>query len=373
MFFDKILEAFKLENPSPEIRKNSNISNQINSNYNRQSYLLKNYWMTNINNIYAQFKYRDASFKEMKEYALIDILSCFSNSARNPNNFSFTLLSELGITNWNVYFNSLVKNDYVRPANISEVLSADYTVNDLKILADSIGVIKKGRKSDLVERIAQSLSHEETLQILEDSNLYSISQKGIQILSGNEDYNLLHKYRHVISLAEFNDNRFPNGSHRRNPYDTVFQALSNRLFFYESSRNWGMICITHLNIYRLLIEESKKNCHTPHYDIILQHYLEYLYLSTCFASSICCAVREKIFSHNLDIFVLPQLDISIYRLADYEATINYQLVFCNKPPSLLTNEEFISLVHELFNSPMFDKGKWDRLLQNRACDFFRTI
>ncbi len=87
----------------------------------------------------------------------------------------------------------------------------------------------------------------------------------------------------------------------------------------------------------------------------------------------CWAVKNKIFSNSLGGYVLPQPDSYIYKLADYEATINYELIFCNKPPSLLTNQEFKSYVHELLNEPMFDNDKWNSLLQKRVHDFYKLL
>lgn len=379
MFFDKILDAFKLENLFPEKYQNERVLNPIEHNIkpsldsNQQLLLLKNYWLRSNDYLKTEITYRTASFKEKEYFALIDILSCFSKGARNPDNFSPIMLDELGITNWNTYFNNLVKKDYLRSANINEILNANYSLNDLKVIADSVGVIKKGKKAELAARIAPQLPAEQVEQMIAETNLYSISSKGKQVLIENEDYILFHKYRHIISLAEFNDNRFPDGTHRRNFYDTMFQALSNRVYFYEANRNWELLYITHIYTYNLLVDESKKTDHTIHYDVILNHYIEYLYLLTCFCRHMCWAVKNKIFSNSLGGYVVPQPDAYVHKLADFESSINYELIFCNKPPSLLTNQEFKSYVHELLNEPMFNNGKWNSLLQKRVSDFYKLL
>lgn len=379
MFFDKILDAFKLENLFPEKYQNERVLKPIEHNIkpsldsNQQLLLLKNYWLRSNDYLKTEITYRTASFKEKEDFALIDILSCFSKGARNPNKFSPIILGELGITNWNTYFNNLVKKDYLRSANINEILNANYSLNDLKVIADSVGVIKKGKKADLAARIAPQLPAEQVEQMIDETNLYSISSKGKQVLIGNEDYILFHKYRHIISLAEFNDNRFPDGTHRRNFYDTMFQALSNRVYFYEANRNWELLYITHIYIYNLLVDESKKTDHIIHYDVILNHYIEYLYLLTCFCRHMRWAVKNKIFSNSLGGYVVPQPDAYVHKLSDYESSINYELIFCNKPPGLLTNQEFKSYVHELLNEPMFNNGKWNCLLQKRVSDFYKLL
>lgn len=373
-FMRKILDALNMENWNANNSTGEKKYFNPNSEDNYETYVskIKDYWLK-TNCASTDIRYRTTSFKEKQKFALIDVLSSFSTGAKNPDDFSTHILSEIGITNWNHYFKTLLRNNYVQQANITETLIANHSLNDLKIIADSIGVKKSGKKAELAERISHSLAPNQINQILGESNLYSIAENGKQLLIDNEDYVLFHKYRHMISLAEFNDNRFPDGVHSRNFYDTMFQALSNRLFFYESSHNWEQLCITHINIYNLLMDEAKKTNHTIHYDVILCHYLEFLYLSTCFCRSMCYAVKDKIFSNSLGRYTLPQPDTHIYQLADYEPSVNYEFIFCNKPPSLLTNEEFISFVHELLNAPMFNKGKWDNLLQKRARDLFNLI
>ena len=83
--------------------------------------------------------------------------------------------------------------------------------------------------------------------------------------------------------------------------------------------------------------------------------------------------KSKIFSNSLGGYVVPQPDAYVHKLADFESSINYELIFCNKPPSLLTNQEFKSYVHELLNEPMFNNGKWNSLLQKRVSDFDKLL
>ena len=333
---------------------------------------IKNYWQ-NMSCSNIDLRYRPSTISEKKDFALVDIISYFSKGARTPDTISPLLLSELGITNWNNYFYNLLKDEYLQRASIIEILLADYTMNDLKIIADSVGTKKTGKKFDLAERISHLLPPDQIIQIQTEANLYSVSEKGKQLLAMNNDYVLFHKYRHMISLAEFNDNRIPDGINKRNFYDTMFQALTNRIYFFELNHNFNLLCVAHINIYNLLLQEVKKTNHKIHYDVILSHYIEFLYLSTCFCQLICLATKNKIFSNSLGEYVLPQPDAYIYKLADYESTINYELIFCNKPPSLLTNQEFKSYVHELLNEPMFDNGKWNSLLQKRVRDFYKLL
>lgn len=333
---------------------------------------IKHFWeKTNCSII--ETTYRDTTLNEKSDYALINVLSSFKKSARNPNNFSASALAELGVSNWNNYFKSLLSDGYIQYANIIDILYAQYTTTNLKIIADSIGIKKTGKKYELAERIANSLPQSQIERLISETNFYSISEKGLHILSANEDYILFHKYRNTISLAEFIDNRFINYAHKRNFYDTMFQALSNRLCLYEIHHNYNALQFTHLNIYNLLIEEAKNSDHNPHFDIALNHYVNFLYLSTCFCRYMQWTIKDNIFLNSVDCFILPQLDSHIYKLANYETTINYALIFSTYPPSLLTEDEFKLLIHELLNAPIFDKQSWDKLLQKRMNHFYKFI
>lgn len=358
-------------------KENSSNTNNINSQISSMSIdqifdQIKFFWQKNSINQNKK-SYRKCTRREKQNYALIDILSCFRKHARSADNFSDMTLAELGITNWNHFFRSLLQNEYVRPANISETIDAKYTVSDLKIIADSLGCKKTGKKSDLIERIIPMLSQNQIDNIVSSSQLYILSEKGEQLLSENADYIPLHKYRYIVSLAEFNDNRLPDGIHKRNFYDTMFQILSDQCFWYQAHHNWNMLSITYLNIYHLLMEEDKKNDHVVRYDIALNNYVTYFYLATCLCQQMYFSVNYNVFPSVHAEHFLPEPQASAYKLASYESSIDYNLIFSTNPPSLLTNEEFKLFVHDLLTVQMFDKAYWDALLAKRVKDFTKFM
>lgn len=378
--FLNLLDMNNWENGKYSNPDSCEISGHVSSNNSNYScdilhfYKIKNYWSITPYR-HTERKYRVSTAKEKKEYALIDILSCFSKGARNKNNFSPNLLQELGITNWNNYFNFLWNKGYLRNANINEILIEKYSLNDLKTIADSVGVKKNGKKAELVERIIPLLSEEQIAEIKTSPKLYTLSPKGEQVLCGNEDYMLLHKYRYIVSLAEFNDNRMPDGIHKRNFYDTVFQVLSNQAFWQQSHKEFDLLSITYFRIYQLLMEEEKKTQHNVPHDVALNNYVEYLYLHTCQCYYMAMAVQSKIFPSNSIslLFTIPQIDAHVYKLANSESYINYDLIFCSNPPSLFTEDEFKTFIHEILTAPMFDIQNWNELLTKRVKEFFNFI
>lgn len=380
MFFDKILDFFRIDREDDETYFSNyhkisdsmalaSNSSQEESGSSDIIYEIFDYWRHHEYSFDNYTYSREASYSEREEYALIHILSCFSKGARNIDNFSPIQLHNLGITNWNAYIRQLLSKGYIKQANILETLYANYTVRELKTIAESVGVIKSGKKSELTQRIVNALSTSDIYRILDDTPLYILSEKGVARLEGNEDYVLLHKYLYLVSLAEFNDNRIPNGGrHRRNFYDTMFQILSNRKFFYECNYNFQSAGLTALHIGNLMLEELKKTYHNVPLDVILNNYVEYLYVFSCFCFMAYTSL-EGVFSHSYNGVSMPNLTKQLELLSDQEPYINYDMIWLNKPPSFLTHEEFKIYIHELLTSPMFDSHKWNLKLQNRVREF----
>lgn len=383
MFFNKILDFFKIENlyknsdfkttnsleNDTEPKKAVQDKNYSSSDY-KHAYEIFSYWSQHNYSRNNYKYYREPSFTEKSEYALIEILSCFSKGARGFDNFSPTLLSNLEITNIQSYLKKLADKKYLTRANLTETLTASYTVKDLKIIADSLGIKKSGKKFELIQRIEEELSSQQIEQILKDNEFYVISDKGKEKLIGNEDYIPLHRYLYLVSLAEFNDSRIPEGGrHPRNFYDNMFQILSNRKFFFEYHGNFEDTGLAALELGNLMLEEYKKTSHNVPLDVVLTNYVEYIYLCSCFCFHVNCVLEYKLYSNNYAGYILPNPIKDIKLLSHQEPYIDYGFILPNKPPSFLTHEEFKKYIHEMLSSPNFDKQKWDAKIQNRVKEF----
>nr|DAG22701.1 MAG TPA: TM2 domain [Caudoviricetes sp.] len=320
----------------------------------------------------SKFTYRNASMKEQQDFALISILSAFDQSARRLDSFSDLILSELGISNRNSYMRMLLHKEYICRANIAEYMNAIYTLEDLKVIADSVGVPKKGKKHELIQRIIPEMDNDKKQQIFDSDLLYTISATGMRVLHSNDDYILYYKYRHQVSLAEFNDFRYI-GNIKRNAYDTLFQCLTQQSFIYACKKDYEQKALTELNIYHLLLDEQKHTSHNISGDIPLMHYIEFLYIRTCLCHTVKIAVKEGIFPSLHANILLPQPDKELYHLADYEDTIDYNYIVGLNPPSLLLPDEFKTYIHEMLTGPMFDNQKWSRLIQDKLQIIISTL
>lgn len=381
MLFDKLLDFFKTEN----LYKNSDFKNTFSDNsfMNNTSDLticssqdelflnqIINYW--NINPYtHSEINYRSSTPKEKQDFALITMLSCFIK-ARSLEDFSPLILSELGISNLNHYINILLNKNFIQKAEIYDIIETN-TIKDLKKIADSIGIKKSGKKSELVERIVNSLPLSEIEIIEQNSSLYTLSKYGKEKISGQEDYIQFHKYRYFISLAEFNDNRYPDGIHKRNFYDTMFHALCNRAYYYESNRDFDSLSMIYFHIYEILFDEFKHSDQSDSLDIALFYYAQYLYIQSCFCLQAHCAATYNLSMDPVPRFSLPSPNADAKKLSCYLNFLNFDAVFAAKPPSFFTHEEFIEYINDLLTDPEFDNEIWNKKIQNRMNIFFEII
>lgn len=331
---------------------------------------IKDYW-SNCTYTYGTPPTKTTTFLEKQEFAKADILSCFT-SAKNPDNFSEIRLLELGITNWNRYFYDLLLKDYIRKANALEILNK-YTIAELKTMADSLGIKKTGKKAILAQNIFSHLIPDDIKRIEESAHLYILSKKGQHYVDSQEDYVLLGKYRNFnISLAEFNRHRMPDGIHRRNFYDTMFQVLCDRIFYYDCTKQYGALSIEHLHAFEIMMDEFENTEHNVPLDAALTHYIQYLYLQSCFPTQAhtYAVIPDSCHSPHAS---MPTISKRVYGLRDYKKFIDIGFCCTTYPPSFLTLDEFREYIDDIFDSSMFDPQKWNEKLLNRIILYSELI
>lgn len=335
---------------------------------------IKKYWST-FSYDRSLMNYRQPSASEMKEYAKANVISAFE-TARSNDNFSVFFLGQINVTNWYVFFDELLRNGYIRRANSKEIL-ASYTLKDLKIIAESIGTKKTGRKADLIERICESVPSNELndmMDMMDEEILFIASEKGRQYLSLNNDFAMLR--RHAIcqvSLSEYIDNRFIGGV-KRNFYDTMFQALSTQKRYYSMNKNYSSMSLVCLHIYNIMLEEYERTERNVPIDVMLLNYMEHLYLKTCLvyeAESLSEGVRP--YYNNILYIHMPHINVSLSKFNDCKDLINFKAVFSDKPPSFLGKECFIAFITEFFNTSMFNYSKWDEILQDNFQKYMKLF
>lgn len=364
---EKLLDALNLE--KMEQRRIAKAQSSVYSDNMALLPKIKAFWETHECSYYTP-EDRRPSRDEIHEYALAYALSCFVKP-QHSNKMSPFHLERTGITNWPAFFNDILRKNYIRPADAEEVLTT-YTVEELRIIADSFGIKKSGKKMGLIDEIIFFATDDMIDNITSDSDLYILTDKGAEYISSREDYVLLERHSNFdVSLSEFNKHRILCGR-RRNFYDTMFQALSEKAFIFQRHQNFSALAITKLHIFDIMLEEYSSTDHSVHIDVALSYYLEYLYLLLCFPESSKRAA-EGIMLNDISVIQLPKLSARIIRFKDYFKNINYNMIFSNKPPCFLTNYEFIAMIDEFLDTPMFDYGKWNLLLQNRFSEYIKLF
>ena len=309
---DFVCDRQAVDQANPDFQENfSNKSNAL------TLLSIKKFWKTHEQN-YINRMYRRASANEIEEYAKADVISCFEKP-RNNESLSDFRLSQIGITNWYRFFDKLFYSGYLREATAKEVLSS-YTLKELKTIAESIAVKKTGKKAELIERICASLSQEELNEIVQEENLFTISEKGREYLTYHSDLAQLRSHAVFdVSLAEFNDKRYI-GGRKRNFYDTMFQVLSEQKNFYQINNNYDSMSVVCNRIYDIMLEEFERTEHHVPVDIMLLNYMEALYLAICFSWE----VRNLKNGITCDIHCisLPTIKTSLAKFSDYKSLIN---------------------------------------------------
>lgn len=110
---------------------------------------------------------------------------------------------ECGITNPRAYHEQLIADGFLAPCSTAETLKG-YKIAELKELCDSFGIVKTGKKQDIIERLVQNVAPDLLKNYTDKEQCYSLSEKGADFLSQHKDYIELHRNTvWGISLDEY--------------------------------------------------------------------------------------------------------------------------------------------------------------------------
>lgn len=110
---------------------------------------------------------------------------------------------ECGITNPRAYHEQLISEGFLVPCSTAQILKG-YKVAELKELCDALGIVKTGKKQDIIERLVQNVAPDLLKNYTDKEQCYSLSEKGADFLSKHKDYIELHRNTvWGISLEEY--------------------------------------------------------------------------------------------------------------------------------------------------------------------------
>ena len=99
---------------------------------------------------------------------------------------------ECGIANPRAYHEQLIADGFLIPSSTAETLKG-YKVAQLKELCDAFGIVKTGKKQDIIERLVQNVAPDLLKNYTNKEQCYSLSEKGADFLSQHKDYIELHR------------------------------------------------------------------------------------------------------------------------------------------------------------------------------------
>lgn len=333
---------------------------------NQQNTMLTNiydFWRTK-KGTYQYLSCSDAAEDDYLLYGSTLMLWAFGKCAPilDIDKYPVYFMRECRISNPKKLHTSLIENGYLGFPNIYEFLQT-YRMPELKIMAESIGCEKSGRKSELIKRIIDNLPFQDIENLIKQSELFSLTEKGQLFLQNNFDLVELHiHYKYNISLSEFIRNRFI-GNRRRSFNDNVYNIISNRIYNNTLNQAYNLLEADYCSLYEITLSEGR-------YDIAIKDYITSLYLRTCcIRTASYTFYAEHDFSYK--IIFTSNTATKMVELADFYSpniidNIYKEILF---PPSFLSKEEFISAIADMISETMFDFEKYNNIIRTRLTQY----
>lgn len=309
----------------------------------------------------------DASTSTYLLYAKTLILWAFGNCCpvRKADRYPWYFTSECHLSNPQKLHIELINDGYLGLPSARDVFS-QYKLPELKIIADSVGCKKSGKKLEIIDRIISTMKDVELMDLIVKSKCYSLTEKGMVFLSDNYDFVELHRHQtYNISLSVFFDNRII-GNKKRSFWDNAFTIISQRIFYKSSNKYYYQLQQDYLSLYDIAVYEGR-------YNDALEARLTALYLNTCLIHDAPLYLRSSCFGDYLDV-----IDKSVIVFTEYTAPdfVKFQKIYSPiyvdniykdyaLPPSFLSIEEFKQSLNEMLCETIFDFNKYNKIICER--------
>ncbi len=269
---------------------------------------------------------------------------------------------DFGIKKPSSFHKKLIREGYYKPSEISDILES-MRISDLKIVLRNLNTTTTGKKLELIDRILTSTSPDQLMHVLQSDNteFYSLSDKGKKFVEKHADYILLFKHRdkwHIEFKDYISAKKFLPGTN--NFYFVIQSIFKDREFENWKNNNYRSLAFDYQNIADL----SSK---IGNLEQALIYYLKALYLEIISANFHNLSLYKEGIYSKYDCkkgFIKPYLTymlMKIYELREfysqnvldeaYEVFDHFfEFILCDK-------KTFECLVEDIINNN-FDNEQW---------------
>lgn len=171
---------------------------------------------------------------------------------KKRNEYPAYCFNELGIQNGTQYHEQLINDGYFEIAKPETILST-YKMDQLKEILSSNGLETKGKKDDLIKRIAENVPSDQIIEQM-DEKIYELSDAGKRFVESHDDYIKLHQNSNWgINYQEYDEIK------AKNPSMPFFDACWG-IFNARIVKNNGNVHYdrnVYFNMFQLLDAEGK--------------------------------------------------------------------------------------------------------------------
>lgn len=271
---------------------------------------------------------------------------------------------ECGLTNPNLLQKQLFDEGFYREATFNEIFET-YTIKELSIIADSIGISKYGKKTELVKRILANSTPLELHTHVGNKKYYSLSEKGKYYLAQHYDYVLFHRYSiYNISLEEYE--RTKNKISCSDCATILIYILKQRI----SQNNFDELSHVHL---------KQLYDNTNQLDMAMREFLTSLYFR------VNCFFKFSFYYKTLEYYTADEAKQSVLNVAhpdnylSVEDATYFSKNFLYYKPEIvdliyekykldfiiINKTIFAEILNEMENQPFFDTEKWNDFIYDK--------
>lgn len=281
-----------------------------------------------------------------------------------------------GLSHPRRFHEELIENGYFERPSLYDYLSS-YTVADLKIILDSIGQKKTGKKAELIDRIIKNLSEEEKSRICNNANVFTLSEKGKLFLKEHADYVLLRKYPDGSITFDDYITAKKEIPFKANFYDVLWSIYNKRQRNCLFNKEFDPLSNIYSSMAKILIDEKKFVDAT--YYCVRSLYLELSGIEQYASVKMYCENNVLYSIEDLtDAYYpfLPLYSINLFKMVKeyYNPSILKRVIATTRIPFSITSEnEFSEFIQTIINDNIMSEEEYRDMMTYRYQKYVKSI